>query len=55
VGQFEREIDYCRPLWQKGLMPKRSSKDVNQIAASIVDQVTQAAEEATPPLWPWAG
>ena len=27
-------------------MPKRSSKpDVNQIAASIIDQVTQAAEE----------
>ena len=26
-------------------MPKRSSKDVNQIAASIVDAVTRAAEE----------
>ena len=26
-------------------MPKRSSKDVNQIAASILAQVTQATEE----------
>ena len=26
-------------------MPKRSSKDVNQLAASILEQVTQAADE----------
>jgi hypothetical protein len=26
-------------------MPKRSSKDVNQLAASILDAVTQAAED----------
>lgn len=27
-------------------MPKRSSKDINSIAASIVDQVTNEAEKA---------
>jgi hypothetical protein len=27
-------------------MPKRSSKDVNQLAASILAEITQAAEDA---------
>lgn len=31
-------------MWQSPDMPKRSSKDANQIAASILAQVTEEAE-----------